>query len=255
MAIVVLQHTKAETAGRLGEILRDYGHRLRVVELFAGARVPSDLDDVDGIISLGGPMNVDQADEHPWMKAEMKLIAQAHSVHIPVVGICLGAQLIAATLGGEVGPMQTPEVGWGQVKEAFPGQMDPMFAGLPWTSWQVHWHGQEVKKLPDGGTPLSGSKLCKTQAFKVGMTTFAFQYHFEWTKAMIQAVAADDKALLEKAGTNAAAIAEGTQAHYDMFRHLGDRLCENLADLLLPIDKRVLSRPGEPVENYTPAKS
>lgn len=255
MALIVFQHTKAETAGRLGEILRDYGHRLKVVKLFAGAPVPADLEDADGIISLGGPMNVDETGQHEWMKAEMDLIAQAHERDLPIVGICLGAQLIAAALGGEVGEMQTPEVGWGQIKEGFPGQTDAMLAGLPWTSWQMHWHSQEVTKLPEEGTALSGSKLCKMQAFKVGLTTFGFQYHFEWTKSLIEAVAPGDQELIEKAGTDAAAIAEDTEAHYDMYRHLGDRLCENLANLLFPIEKHVPTRPGEPVENYTAGKS
>lgn len=255
MALVVFQHLKTENPGRLGETLGNFGHRLKVIELFNGQSVPSDLDDIDGIVSLGGPMNVDQQDQHPWMVEEMNLIAQAHSVDIPIVGICLGSQLIATALGGEVGAMDVPEVGWAQVKEAFAGQIDPVLSGLPWVSWQCHMHGQQVQKLPAGGAVLSGSQACKIQAFKVGLTTFGFQYHFEWTRQVIQNVVAQSSNLLDKAGVTAKATEEQTQRHYEIYRHLGDRLCENLAGLLFPIDKRPVSRAGEPVKNWAPAKS
>lgn len=255
MALVVFQHAAFETAARLGETLRDFGHRLRVIELYKGQALPVDLDDVDGIVSLGGPMNVDQGAQYEWMAGEMELIAQAHSVDIPIVGICLGAQLIAKALGGEVGAMEQPEAGWHPVKEAFPGQIDPMLAGLPWSSWQFHLHGQEVKKLPDDATGLSGSQACRTQAFKVGLTTFGFQYHFEWTREVMEMVIGRHQEMMGKAGVTADAIAQETEQHYPMYRHLGDRLCENLAGLLFPIDRRPVSRPGEPVKNYEPAAS
>lgn len=259
MALIVFEHDPLESPARLGAVLRDSGHKLRVIELHAGDPLPPDLDDVDGLVSLGGPMNVDEENQYPWMAGEMDLIRQAHETKLPVVGICLGAQLIAKALGGEVAAMQTPETGYGPVKLAFPGTIDPIMSGIPWTSPQFHLHGQEITKLPGGATPLAASKATKNQAFKVGLTTYAFQYHFEWTREQIEAVLDQGSELLQKAGVTPDAIREQAQQHHELYRHLGDRLAQNLTDLLFPLDKRLGGRRGErettPVKNWRPAES
>lgn len=236
MSLLVFQHHKNEPACVLGSTLRDQGHRLRVIELYAGQSVPPDFDDVDGIVSMGGPANVDQADQFPWLSQEMAYLKSAHERNIPIVGVCLGAQLIAAALGGKVAAMASPEVGWATIKQAFPGTIDPLYQGIPWETMQMHLHGQEVAQLPPAATPLAGSKLCKNQAFKVGLTTYAFQYHFEWTADDIRAAAQDP--LVAKAGVSPETLLQGIAAHYDNYRRLGNRLCETIALMLFPIDKR-----------------
>ncbi|HEX7009708.1 MAG TPA: type 1 glutamine amidotransferase [Phycisphaeraceae bacterium] len=248
MALLVFEHDPQETPARLGAILRDYGHRLRVIELHAGQAPPPDLDDVDGIVSMGGPMNVDEADQYPWMAQELALIRQAHEQRLPIVGVCLGAQLIAVALGGQVASMPQPELGWHEVTLAFPGTIDPVLAGVPWRSVQFHMHGQEVVKLPAGATPLAGSKACRNQAFKVGLTTYAFQYHFEWTRADLDRVLDANADWLREAGVDAEAIRQQVEEHYPLYRHLGDRLSHNIAQLLFSVNKRMSGRfgPGEP---------
>jgi GMP synthase-like glutamine amidotransferase len=236
MSLLVFQHQASEPPAVIGSVLRDHGHALRVVELHAGQPVPVDLDGVDGILSMGGAPNVDETEKHPWLAAEMAYLKAAHGRGVPIVGICLGAQLIAAALGGKVAAMATPEVGWGNVKMAFPGTIDTIYTGIPWETMQVHLHGQEVTALPPGATPLAGSKACKTQAFKVGSTTYGFQYHFEWSETDIRAAAKDD--LTARAGVNPETVIQGIAQHYDQYRRLGDRLCETIALMLFPIDKR-----------------
>src|SRR5690606_9295573 len=116
------------------------------------------------------------ADQHPWMAGEMALLKAAYEAEIPIVGICLGCQLLAAALGGEVGPMDAgPEIGWHTVQLGFPGTIDPLHNGVPWKTTQFHAHGQEIKKLPAGAVPLAGSKACKMQAWKAGYRTCGFQ--------------------------------------------------------------------------------
>lgn len=249
MALVVFQHHELEVPGRLGHLLVELGHRLDVVELFAGEPVPPDLDNVDGVISLGGPQDTDEANRHDWMQPEIDFLKAAHENDIPVLGICLGAQLVAVALGGEVGRMDQPEAGFGDVNSSFFGTTDPLLIGLPWKTPQFHLHGCEVTKAPPGGTPipLQSSRQCKTQAFRVGLTTYGFQYHFEWTRSTLVDILDANADWLQRHGLDAGAIKQGFDGHYDLHRHLGDRLCRNLAKLLFPIDKR-LAPVGTPDE-------
>jgi GMP synthase (glutamine-hydrolysing) len=255
MAILVFEHTPNETASRLGVALRNQGHRLRVLELHEGDALPPDLDEVDGILALGGPMNLDEQEHAATLDREMALIQQAHKQQIPVVGICLGAQMIAKALGGDIERMETPEVGWKQLELTFPGTMDPILTGIPWRTQQVHLHSRTVSQLPEEGTSLASSAAAQHQAFKVGLTTYAFQFHFEWTKADIETATQAEASLLREAGEDPQLVQNESERHYELYRHLGDRLCNNLAMLLLPIDKRYGARPGEPVANFRPEGS
>ncbi len=103
MAIVVFQHADECRPGRLGLTLRDHGFRLDIRRVDRGDAIPPDFDNIDGVVSLGGPQYV--TDSHAWIQRELDFLAKAHERGLPVVGICLGAQLIGKALGGEVGPM------------------------------------------------------------------------------------------------------------------------------------------------------
>ncbi len=234
--LIVLMHHPNEGPFQLGRVLQDQGHRLEMIRLWEDQAPPADLDEVEGVVVMGGPMNVEDAPTLPWMQAEMAFINQAHAVGKPIVGICLGAQLIAACLGGTVEAMPTPpgpEVGWHPVRLAFPGTMDPLFSGVPWNHMMFHMHGQQVTKLPPEGTPLAGSNATKLQAFRVGLTTYAFQYHFEWDRQGL-ALAVQD-GLVARTGASAAAIMAEAEQHYDAYRRVGDRLCEHIALYLMPV--------------------
>lgn len=248
MPILVFQHHPQETSARLGETLRDLGHRLITIKPYDGEPIPTDLDEVDGIVSMGGPMDVGDAD-HPWIEAECALIQRAHDAKIPVVGVCLGAQLIAHALGGSVGPMGEAEVGLGPVTAGFPGTVDVLHAGIPWTWNVMHMHGQEVTELPKGAVPLASSPGCKVQSFKAGMTTYGFQYHFEWRRDDIATVCEANRGWLNGLGSSPEQVMDGLGDGYDLHRQLGDKLCDHIGNLLFPIDKRLPSD-GRPVENF-----
>ena len=254
MAILVFEHHAMETSARLGQVLRDHGHRLRTIRLYAGDTVPADLDDVDGIVSMGGPMNVDQSDEHPWIEDEKAIIKSAHEASLPVVGVCLGAQLIAEALGGTVSKMETPEVGFAPVSQFRPGFPDTMFGGIPWKADQFHAHGYEVSELPPGGAMLASSKHCKHQAFRVGLLTYGFQYHFEWTREDLAGVLDQLAEWMKTLGVDADAIRRQIDEKYEPYRRLGDRLCGSLASWLFCIEHRLHHTHG-PAANFDASQS
>ena len=251
MALLITEHDPLDTAQRLSATLRDHGHKLQIVHPHAGDPLPPDLDNIDGIVAMGGPQRIDEQDQHPWITREIELIREAHAAGLPVLGVCLGAQLIAAALGGEVGRAEQPELGMAKTTQSFFGTTDPLLAGIPWDSVQMHAHGDEVKTPPPGGTPapLMASAGCRCQAFRVGLTTYGFQYHFEWDKPRCLAVIDANPGWAEQAGTTTEALKQDVETHYDLYRHLGDRQCKLIADRLFPLDKR-LPDSGVEVANF-----
>ena len=246
MPIIVFQHSDLSHPGRLGLTLRDHGHRLDIRRLDKGDRVPPDLDDVHGVISLGGPQNLDEPrSKAPWLDDEIAFVKKAHDAQLPVVGICLGHQIIAAALGGEVGVMPKREMGFHIVHLSPSCQTDTIFAGVAWDMPQFHAHGREVTKLPHGATNLASSKACKAQALRAGVRTYGFQFHFECDRDSIAAHARQDRDHFNEAGITFDDLMKQCDQHYAMFARLSDRLCVNIATMLLPITQRVgVSRRG-----------
>lgn len=239
MAIIVFQHSERGGPGRLGASLRDHGFKLdiRRLDILGAKGLPADLDNVHGIISLGGPQNVGEA--HEWMPGEIDLLKQAHLKQLPVIGICLGAQMIAAALGGEVGPMDKPEIGMPIVSLNPAGQIETMMGGIPWDCPQFSTHGYEVRKLPTGAQVLGGSTMCKIQAYRVGIRTYGFQYHPEADMESIRAYVAADGKFHERAGVTAAQVLADAEKHYEMFARAADRLAVNLATYLFPLSRKL----------------
>ncbi len=230
MALPIFVHAPNESPCVLGRVLQAHSHNLQIIRMDLGQPAPPDLDNVHGLIIMGGPMNVGETEQYPWLNDEMAYIKRVHEAGLPVVGVCLGAQLIAAALGGQVAAMPNgPEIGFGNVRQSFPGTLDTLHAGIAWNTTQFHMHGQEVTKLPPEGTPLSGSKVCKTQAFKVGLRTYGFQYHFEWDQADIELMLADPW-LVQHAQPQE--IRGQMAQHFGGYRRVGNRLCENIVEYL-----------------------
>jgi GMP synthase (glutamine-hydrolysing) len=240
MRVLVLQHHDVEHPGRLGSTLRDHAFRLDVrrPDRDPDHAFPPDLDDVHALVLMGGPQNV--GDGLPWIDRECELVKDAHDADIPVVGVCLGAQIVARALGGEVGPMPTPECGFADVSLTVDAQTDAMMAGIAWRHPQFHFHAQEVTRLPSGATLLASSDRCRNQAFKIGLRTFAFQYHFECDRAMIDEFCRQSPDLLAAAGTGPEDAVRQTERHYETYARLANRLCVNLATYAFPF-KRLLA--------------
>jgi GMP synthase-like glutamine amidotransferase len=249
MSILVFQHSAIVGPGRFAATFRDHGFRLDVRRLDLSAEhpfnvvgkstpgwFPADLDDVQGILSLGGAQNVGES--HPWMETEYEFLREAQRREMPVVGICLGSQLIAHALGGEVGKMERPEVGFQTVSLNAAGQTEALLSGIGWDVPQYQSHGYEVKKLPEGAVLLGSSRQCKVQVYRVGLRTLGMQYHPECDRMMLDALIASDKDWLAAAGISSQEIAAQCERHYGMYARMADRLCVNLATFAFPLFTR-----------------
>jgi GMP synthase (glutamine-hydrolysing) len=238
MAILVLEHSSRSGIQRFGRILRDYSHRLRIVKLHEGDPLPPDLDDVDGIVSCGGPQSAAD-DSLEWLEGEMDLIRQAHERDLAIVGLCLGSQITARALGGTVERMPDwPEIGWHPVKLTAVGREDPVHAGLPWEMTAAHWHGDQVAELPPDARLLASSDRCKVQAWSAGLRTYCFQYHPEIDRDSFNDFVADSPDALQRAGLTPEALREDTGQHYAEYERLTNRLFESLALFVMPVDRR-----------------
>lgn len=183
--ILVFQHVAHELLGTLNPLLKDSGFRIRYVNFDRDPAARPSLDGYFGLVVLGGPMNVDQVDLYPFLAVEVELVAEALQRGMPVLGICLGAQLLARALGADVRPHHSKEIGWYQINPTPAGADDPVFAGMSDTEHIFQWHG-DTFDIPSGAVHLASSPDCENQAFRYGDTAYGFQFHLEVDRPMVE---------------------------------------------------------------------
>lgn len=233
--VLVFQHIPIEHPGIFRDFLAEDGLRWQAVELDAGEPIP-DLAGYDALWVMGGPMDVWEEDRHPWLVAEKAAICEAVlERRMPFLGVCLGHQLLAAALGGEVGPGQ-PEVGVLEIELTEAGRRSLLFEGLPVRQRCLQWHGAEVKRLPKGAEVLARSGRSEVQALQVGESAFGLQYHVEITPATVAEwaqvpVYAD--ALARTLGPDALSAFEAkTREHMAEFNRAARQLYDNFMGVL-----------------------
>jgi GMP synthase-like glutamine amidotransferase len=177
MRVHVLQHVPFEGVGSIGAWLEARGARITRTELFDSPRFPN-LREVDWLVVMGGPMSVEDEGELPWLAPEKRFIADAIAASKGVLGICLGAQLIASALGAKVRRNPQREIGWFPVEPADAPPDAPFAALLRAPLDAFHWHG-ETFELPAGAVQLARSGACEQQAFSLGPRVLGLQYHLE----------------------------------------------------------------------------
>lgn len=179
----VLQHIPCEPPGLFADMLSDRGIAIDVIELDAGGKLPG-WHEVDLVLAMGGPMSVHDEAEHAWLAAEKRWIAAAVHAGVPYFGVCLGAQLLAASLGARVGPGPAPEVGVLPVEITAAAASDPVLGVLGRKFPALQWHG-DTFAIPAGAVRLAGSSAYPNQAFRFGETAYGVQFHVEVTDPMV----------------------------------------------------------------------
>lgn len=182
--LLVLQHVAHEILGTLNPLLKNHGFRIRYVNFGRHPDLKPTLDGYHGLVILGGPMSVRDTEAYPHLRTEVALIEQALEREMPMLGICLGAQLIAQTLGAEVRQNRYKEIGWYDVAPTDEGREDPMFAHFRGVERIFQWHG-DTFDIPRGARHLATSAACANQAYRYGERVYGLQFHLEVDEAMI----------------------------------------------------------------------
>lgn len=184
LPVLVFQHAPQETLGTLESHFADAGLSWQMLQLFREVPEELDLSQAAGLVVLGGPMNVDEVDRYPFLAREVQWIREALRIDLPVLGVCLGSQLLARTLGARVYPNGIKEIGWYPIDLTPAAAADPLFAGLEPRQTVFQWHG-DTFDLPDGAVLLASSPLCRHQAFRYGRSAWGLQFHVEMTAELV----------------------------------------------------------------------
>lgn len=183
--VLVLRHVPHEHLGTLAPALRGAGLRYKYLDVWKRkARFPPSSA-FRALVVMGGPMGVYEQDRYPFLKKEIALIRRGIAAGKPVLGICLGAQLIAAALGARVHPSARKEIGWHPIELTAAGQKDPLFRGWPRRPGVFQWHGDTFTR-PPGTVLLAASPLCRHQAFRYKKNVYGLQFHIEVDAAMVR---------------------------------------------------------------------
>lgn len=183
--LLVCQHVPFEILGTLNPMLKTAGLRIRYVNFGRHPDARPDLAGYDGLVILGGPMNVYQVEAYPHLATELEMVRKALAMDIPTLGICLGAQLIAKALGAKVLENPVKEIGWYDVSVTKDGKNDPLFAHFGESEKIFQWHS-DTFDIPDGAVHLAASQTCRNQAFRVGRHVYGFQFHMEVDERLIE---------------------------------------------------------------------
>lgn len=182
MQVLAFRHAPLEGIGLIAAALERHHVTCRPVDLYTPPAEVPELADAAGLILMGGPMSVN--DDLPWIRQEIAAIQSAAARGMPVLGVCLGAQLIARALGARVYPNGEKEIGWSPLHWTAAAGSDSLFAGLPNPQMVFQWHG-ETFDLPQGAEHLAYSDACRNQAFRARENVYGIQFHLEVTPEIV----------------------------------------------------------------------
>ena len=229
--LLVFQHAPSEPLGVLDPMLRRWGFRIRYANFARDPGLRLDLSRYNGLVVLGGPMNVDQVEQFPHLETEIAAIREALRLEVPVLGICLGAQLLAAALGARVRPNRVPEIGWYRLQPATTAAEDRLFRHFDEQQHVFQWHAYTFD-LPPGAVHLASTESCEHQAFRYGARAYGLQFHLEADEPLIQRWLNVPAYRAEVEGTiGVEQVLRETRAHVAPALSLGERVFHEFLEL------------------------
>lgn len=184
--VLILQHVASEGPGTIQDYLDTQKIPSRFIKLYENEALPKAFDEVRAVIVMGGPMNVYEEEKFPFLKKEDQFIKKLVQEGIPILGVCLGSQLLAKALGAKVMKAGAPEIGWGDVEVTEDGAKDPFFGELKSKKLRVlQWH-EDTFELPKGAVHLASSRIAPNQAFRYKDRYYGFQFHVEVDRLILE---------------------------------------------------------------------
>ena len=225
MQILAVVHGSKARSGVFGEVAEARGHGLEEWSLAWGTPPPRPIDAYGAVLIFGGAMHADQDDRHPWLRDETFFIQRLLDLGVPVLGVCLGAQLVAKAAHAPVHPSAEPEIGWVPVELLPSAAADPLFRALPQRFEAFQWH-YYTYGIPAGAEELARSRVC-TQAFRLGETAWGIQFHAEVTHNQIRGWCEDAP---DDPADRGQLLAE-TEERIEGWNELGRRLCAGFLEV------------------------
>jgi GMP synthase (glutamine-hydrolysing) len=230
--VIVLQHHADEGLGAIAEALDGAAISASTIRIFDGETIPARLGEADGLIVLGGAVGVYEAETYSYLRDEIRLIEEALGEEKPVLGNCLGSQLLAAALGARVVKSGRQEIGWHPVKSSAAAQDDALWNGIEKRFMAFHWHG-DVFELPAGAVSLASSALTEHQAFSFGANAYGILFHPEATGEIILSMTKNFNDEAEQAGITPSQIFADTEKHLSTFKATADKIFGGWAKLVV----------------------
>lgn len=230
MRMLATVHERTAGPGVFGEAIRERGIELDQWFVPDGGPPPRDPDDYGAILAFGGAMHADQDHLHPWLADERALLARSLDRRVPLLGVCLGAQLLAEAAGAPVSPARQPEVGWFEVQLTDASTRDPLLGPLPPRIEALEWHTYE-SPLPGGAVALAHSETC-LQAYRLGERAWGIQFHAEVTledfESWIDEARSPEE--LERLGFEPEPLRARSRASIAEWNQLGHGICDRFID-------------------------
>ena len=229
--VSIIQHHPCEGIGSIADALEREAIVPNYIRPFDGQPVPKEIGATAGLIIMGGPQSVYEQKKFSWLTDDIRLIEDAIEHGRPVLGVCLGSQLLAAALGASVYPVRKKEIGWHRVTLSKPTTTDALFAGEPRSLTAFHWHG-DVFDPPRGATLLASSALTANQAFRYGKTAYGLLFHLEVSMSQVSTMVESFADELQAAGLNGSAIKLNAHTHLPGLQKISQQVFSRWVALL-----------------------